>query len=147
MTSNSGRLFGATGGGGAFGFGTIFEGFPPAMPGGDWGGAVYGFTGGADGAYPNGGLVFDNAGNLYGTAGGGGVLCQGPHLPPCGTAFKGIPPSTPYDAWGGGLLWTFTSADGFYPGPLVLDAAGTALYGATNEGGAHGTGTVFKLTP
>ena len=145
LTFNSGRLFGATGGGGAFGFGTVFEGFPPPTPGGDWGGAVYSFTGGADGNYPNGSLVFDNAGNLYGTSTGG--ACYIGHR--CGTAFKGIPPATPNDAWGGVLLWTFsaTGAGGYFPGPVILDAAGTALYGTANEGGAAGYGTAFKLTP
>ena len=140
MTFNSGGLFAAAELGGAFNDGTIFELGPLG------GAPLYSFAAQADGAAPNGGLVFDTAGNLYGTALGGGINanCRG-----CGTLFKGIPPAAPGGPWGGALLWSFTGgADGTHPGPLIFDAAGTALYGTTDfAGAATGWGTVFKLTP
>src|SRR5580692_2930180 len=48
---------------------------------------LYTFRGGADGKDPKGGLIRDDAGNLYGTTflGGSGTTCDGS---PCGTLFK-----------------------------------------------------------
>ena len=109
---------------------------------------LWSFTGHADGAFPSGDLVFDNAGNFYGAARIGGrvsVICrQG-----CGTIFKGIPPATPDGPWSGALLWSFSGPDGGGPGPLIFDAAGTALYGTTSIHGVarFNPGAVFKLTP
>jgi uncharacterized repeat protein (TIGR03803 family) len=37
-------------------------------------------------------------------------------------------------------------AGGRYPSGLIFDQSGN-LYGTTSEGGAHGFGTVFELTP
>src|SRR5260221_10415750 len=80
----SGNLYGVTGGGGivnkaeclpAFNFtscGTVFK--LTKASGGGWAGKVlYEFTGGSDGANPQAGLVFDSAGNLYGTTYAGGL--------------------------------------------------------------------------
>jgi uncharacterized repeat protein (TIGR03803 family) len=96
---------------------------------------LYAFTGTPDGAQPNGGLVRDAAGNLYGTTfygGAGGI----------GAVFK-------LDTTGKEtVLYSFTGGPGGnYPnGGLVLDAAGN-LYGTTSEGGQvpFGFGVVFKL--
>ncbi len=45
------------------------------------------------------------------------------------------------------VIHDFTGSDGFDPGgTLLLDQAGN-LYGDTASGGAHGVGSVFKLTP
>jgi uncharacterized repeat protein (TIGR03803 family) len=75
---------------------------------------------------PIGDLVLDNAGNLYGTT--------------FGTVFQ-------VDAAGKEtVLHVFTLSDGYAPhGGLIRDPAGN-LYGTTSAGGAHGQGTVFKLT-
>ena len=73
-----GLLYGTTSYGGAEGYGTVFSLRPPATactttlcP---WVETIlYSFTGGADGGYPQfGDLVFDQAGNIYGTTYGGG---------------------------------------------------------------------------
>jgi uncharacterized repeat protein (TIGR03803 family) len=93
---------------------------------------------GKDGAYPNG-LIFDAAGNLYGTTlGGGGANGYG-------TAFKLAPGLN--GRWTETVLHIFNSQNGGLPnGSLILDMAGD-LYGTTQTGGTYGYGTVFKLAP
>ena len=101
------------------------------------------FAGGADGALPQAGLVFDGAGNLYGTTQAGGTACKSPG---CGTVFELTPQ--------GGGNWTQTILYGFSGGKdsngptasLVLDASGN-LYGTTANGGTKTYGTVFQLKP
>lgn len=96
---------------------------------------LYNFTGGNDGGWPMDGLVRDSGGNLYGTTMEGGVYNAG-------TVFE-IPKKGPEK-----VLYSFTgSDDGAHPkAGLIRDKAGN-LYGTTQKGGAHGCGTVFKLTP
>jgi uncharacterized repeat protein (TIGR03803 family) len=104
---------------------------------------LYTFSAAPDGASPYAGLVFDVAGNLYGTTIMGGTgSCFNGELHGCGTVFK-------LDAAGvETVLYSFQSgADGAYPwASLVIDSAGN-LYGTTLEGGLSGAGTVFKLDP
>jgi uncharacterized repeat protein (TIGR03803 family) len=109
---------------------------------------LYAFSGGADGAWPFGGLVRDAAGNLYGTASiGGDLSCPAvQNQMGCGTIFK-VDPSGNFT-----VLHTFMGSDGASPeADLHLDAAGN-LYGTTYGGGdlscssGAGCGTVFKLT-
>lgn len=95
-------------------------------------------------AYPNGGLIADFAGNLYGTSAASGDSCtsQG-----CGTVFKMVPQS-------GGryervVIHTFTAAGTGAWNPqagLAMDSAGN-LYDTTRSGGPENAGTVFKLAP
>jgi len=99
--------------------------------------SLYGFTGGNDGAYPVGGVIFDQSGNLYGTTnsiayGGGGTIFE-------------LKPST--GGWMFNLLYSFTgnTLQGPYSS-LAMDAAGN-LYGTTYGEGAYSLGSVFKLTP
>src|ERR1700674_4271482 len=62
----AGNLYGTTEEGGVFGDGDVFELMPNSS--GGWTETVlYTFTGGNDGRYPNGGVILDSAGNLYGT--------------------------------------------------------------------------------
>jgi len=95
---------------------------------------LHSFTGApSDGAFANGELVQDAAGNLYGTTSEGGTHNDG-------TVFKLDP---------GGvvtILHSFDFAnDGVQPaGGLLLDAKGN-LYGTTPEGGHGGQGTVFRI--
>ena len=99
------------------------------------------FKGHGDGKHPLGGLIFDGAGNLYGTTSEGGSVCE--HG--CGAVFEMTPNSN--GTWTERLLHTFNGNDGFEPsGDLVFDAAGN-LYGTTRDGGSSGYGTVFELTP
>jgi len=98
-----------------------------------------------DGYNPNGGLVFDGAGNLYGTAQFGGSQCHSE----CGIVFELSPSQN--GSWTETILYNFCSqsncADGQFPqAGLVFDSAGN-LYGTTLTGGSHGSGVVFKLSP
>jgi uncharacterized repeat protein (TIGR03803 family) len=100
---------------------------------------VYSFKGGSDGAYPQASLI-DVGGTLYGTTNNGGTTtCSSG----CGTVFS-VAPSTGAKT----VLYEFKGypCDGAYPFAGLLNLAGT-LYGTTNNGGAHGYGTVFTVTP
>jgi uncharacterized repeat protein (TIGR03803 family) len=109
---------------------------------------LYTFTGGSDGSWPNGGLVFDAAGNLYGTTSQGGIpdpdhICQPSG---CGTVFELKPSSA---GWTQAVIHAFqhNGADGISPeGSLVVDEGGN-VYGMTNQGGSNGYGTIFELSP
>jgi uncharacterized repeat protein (TIGR03803 family) len=94
------------------------------------------FGGGADGANPVAGVVFDPAGNLYGTTDYGGEKSVG-------TVYELSPNGS--GGWTEKVLYTFTDgADGGHPGGLIIDAAGN-LYGVTS---GHDTfGSVFELSP
>ena len=104
---------------------------------------LYKFSGGSDGSTPYGAtLVFDSAGNLYGTTyGGGGGSCTAG----CGVVYKLTPSG---GGWTQSVVYTFTGgADGASPwAGVTLDQAGN-LYGTTSSGGAYGNGTVYELSP
>jgi uncharacterized repeat protein (TIGR03803 family) len=91
------------------------------------------FTGGTDGASPEGRLVMDEAGNFYGTTSAGGVSNAG-------TVFKVTAKGQET------VLYSFKGkADGANPvAGLAIDKAGN-LYGTTTKGGSSTDGTVFKL--
>jgi uncharacterized repeat protein (TIGR03803 family) len=150
----AGNLYGATEFGGGKGTtcdpyyqycGTVFELSPPKTKGGKWTEKVlHSFAGGTDGANPNGGLVLDIKGDVYGTtAWGGSTTCQGPG---CGTAFELKPPMKTGGAWTEKIMHRFTDGnDGAGPNSgLIFDAKG-ALYGTTEGGGSGFNGTVFQL--
>ena len=124
---------------------TVFELSPPKTKGGNWTEKVlHSFAGGTDGANPNGGLILDGKGNVYGTtAGGGGTGCQGPG---CGTAFELKSAAKPGGARTEKMLHVFTGGDdGAGPnGGLIFDAKGS-LYGSAGGGGTQEVGVVFKL--
>jgi uncharacterized repeat protein (TIGR03803 family) len=100
---------------------------------------IHTFTGGADGANPQAGLIIDDAGNLYGAAAtGGNSICDDG----CGTLFKLS------KAGKLTVLYTFQDGDdGGYPnGGLVRDSKGN-LYGTTAGGTTNSfDGTVFQLS-
>jgi uncharacterized repeat protein (TIGR03803 family) len=108
---------------------------------------IYSFGDSSNSAiYPNA-VVFDAAGNLYGTSGGGSGICS--LLNSCGVIFELSP--TPL-GWTESVLHDFSGLDGADPiGSLILDAAGN-LYGTTKFGGGSGCGgagcgVVFELSP
>jgi uncharacterized repeat protein (TIGR03803 family) len=133
---SAGNLYGVAGGGGINGEGVVYE-LEPSSDG--WREQVlHAFIGKPDGASPNGRLLFDAAGNLYGATGVGGVGF--------GTAYELTPSG---GRWICTLLYTFytSHADSANPtGGFVMDSAGN-LYGAAAGGGYYAAGTVFELSP
>jgi uncharacterized repeat protein (TIGR03803 family) len=138
ISDGAGNLYGTTSGGGSYEYGTVFELSPVA--GGRWQSRVlYSFKGGTDGSEPEAPLVFDQAGNLYGTTFEGGSADN------VGVVFQLSPGSG--GRWNESILHVFQGPDGLYPvGGLVFDGVGN-LYGATYEGGATCCGVVFELSP
>lgn len=147
----AGNLYGETGYGGTSGNGAVFELSPSS--GGSWTKKdLYDFNGGTDGSSPLGGLIFDEAGNLYGTTktGGNGTGC---HRDACGTVFELSPSGV---SWSKTILYNFQGGanDGATPvAGLVLDQAGN-LYGTTLTGGIDGgnncgtgCGSMFEISP
>jgi uncharacterized repeat protein (TIGR03803 family) len=132
----TGHLYGTTLGGGTKDNGVVFE--LTETEGGSWTEKVLHSFNNTDGATPNASLVFDAAGNLYGTTFYGGAYGQG-------TVFELI--SNSGKGWTEKVLHSFNNTDGANPNAsLVFDAPGN-LYGTTPMGGAYGQGTVFELTP
>ncbi len=132
----AGDLYGTTFAGGAHGYGTVFQ-LAPAGSG--WTeNTLYSLQSAGDGGNPFGGIVFDSAGNLYGATSGGGPGSGG-------TVYQLMPSGS---SWTFGVVYSFTGS-AHLPGPydsLTMDAAGN-LYGTTTQDGTHGAGSVFKLTP
>jgi uncharacterized repeat protein (TIGR03803 family) len=131
-----GLLYGTTSDYGAYGYGTVFSLQPPASacksflcP---WLETIlYNFTGGADGGYPGyGKLVFDQAGNIYGTTDLGGSQGEG-------VVFK---LSRSGSGWTESAIWSFINGSGGTPlSGVIFDSAGN-LYGTTPS-------TVYELSP
>ena len=152
LSDGAGNFYGVTEGGGqtTCGFsapfcGTVFK--MTLSESGTWKESViYRFKGGNDGAAPAGNLMFDHAGNLYGTTetGGDPQVCNGEG---CGTVFKLSPGSN--GTWTESVLYRFLgSTDVAQPGfGVVMDSAGN-LYGAGGGGCIEEcNGTIFKLAP
>ncbi len=136
-----GNLYGATCAGGVGANGTIFK----LSRSKNWAQTtLHVFGGGSDGYCPNGGLIFDPQGNLYGTTALGG-LYRG------GEVFELIPGKAPVAAWTFGAPYSFCEQygcpDGAAPNAgVVLDAQGN-LFGTATGGGSNGGGVVFELSP
>ena len=155
---NGGNLYGTTASGGnpscdSYGCGTVFE-LSPQFSG--WAEAViYDFQGSPDGENPDAGVIFDAAGNLYGTTVGGGAnsnqQCVSDSA--CGTVFELTPKVG--GGWNETVLHSLSFAEGSNPeSGLIFDKSGN-LYGTTSLGGPGacpsgdliGCGTVFELSP
>jgi len=132
----SGNLYGVTQGycyRGTCANGTVFELSPHRN--GSWGFKVlhsFGHTG-----QPDAGVIFDKAGNLYGSAVFAGPKdCSGIG---CGTIYK---LSRGAKSWKFTTIFAFDYTDGAYPmGNLIMDSGGN-LYGTTNGGGSTWNGGV-----
>lgn len=149
IADSAGALYGTTAFGGVgcpgrYGCGTVFRLTPHDSDYKER--LLYSFTGGLDGKNPQGSLLADAAGNLYGTTASGGGSAECPSG--CGTVFE---LSRQRGAYVESVLYAFQGgADGAYPvGGLIADAKGD-LYGTTEDGGLaacmQGCGTVFELT-
>ena len=126
---------------GGLGYGVVFKLIPRATfcptPLCFWSETtLYQFTGTPDGRFPASEVVFDAAGNAYGTTAYGGSSGQG-------TVYKLAPSG---GGWTETVLYSFGGGSGSNPfSGVIFDSAGN-LYGTTMTGSA-GYGTVYQLTP
>ena len=131
----NGRLYGIDSAGGAYGQGFVFELTPPGQAGsGAWSERVlYSFTGGSDGAGPEG-LAIGQGGVIYGTTSGGGSVGEG-------TVFQLTPPPSGDKSWSETVLYSFIGGEAG-GNPFVAPVIGSdgSSYGATES-------TVYQLTP
>jgi len=132
----AGNIYGTTTGGGDFKLGTVFMLVPSN---GSWTeNILHSFGSGADGRAPYNGVVFDSAGNLYGTTFEGGQSSRG-------TVFQ---LKRLGGSWVENILYDFQDKDdGASPyAGLAFDRSGN-LYGTTSTGGQNDGGTVFEIVP
>ena len=138
IADGAGNVYGTTNNGGTYNYGTVYELTPAG--GGNWTEKIlHNFSNGADGGNPQSGLIFDGAGNLYGTTYVGGAYGYG-------TAFV---LTAAGGTWNETVLYSFgkTLTAAAYPtSGLIFDAAGD-LYGTTLQGGPAQGGSVFELMP
>jgi uncharacterized repeat protein (TIGR03803 family) len=131
----TGSIYGTTSTGGANNGGIVFQ-LSPGSAGWTFN-ILYSFTGGADGQNPGAGVIFDDAGNLYGT-----VPYAGPYFG--GAVYKLTPGSS---SWTESSLWTFGgSGDGVGPFSGLLKKNG-ALFGTTQDGGTSNKGVIYSVVP
>jgi len=128
----AGNIYGTTANQGAHGYGVVFK---LTHSGGSWTeNVLWSFTGGNDGGNPLSGVIFDGAGNLYGTGVSGGAHADG--------VVYELSPSE--SGWTQTTLYSFSGADAPVPvGGVTMDANGN-LYGTT--GGPQGQGEAYELT-
>lgn len=128
-----GNLYGTTQNGGAVGYGSVFKITPQGTLT-----TLYSFCNQdacANGSLPQTGLILGTDGNFYGTTfGGGGSGCD------CGTIFRIAPSGTLTK------LHSFQGNDGAFPFSGLIQASNGIFYGTADTAGAHGQGTVFKMT-
>jgi uncharacterized repeat protein (TIGR03803 family) len=128
---SDGNYYGVTPQGGSANAGTFYEITPSGTET-----LLYTFTGGTDGGSPSGPLILGSDGNFYGATANGGANGLG-------TVFEITSAATET------VLYSFAggTSDGSDPSAGLLLASDGNFYGTTNQGGASGDGTVFKITP
>ena len=136
----AGNLYGTTYSGGSRNEGAVFK-MSPNGSGGWTERVIHNFgISGTDGQNPEAGVIFDGAGNLYGTTYNGGSHSFG-------VVFEMLPNGS--GGWTERVLHNFgaSSMDGqnLWAG-LIFDSSGN-LYGTTYAGGSRGQGTVFQMSP
>jgi uncharacterized repeat protein (TIGR03803 family) len=138
VLDQAGNLYGTTALGGTDNAGVVYKLSPGEK--GKWKETILHSFKWGDGANPFGAVVFDAAGNMYGTTSEGGNYGNQ------GAAFKLVAP-VGKGSYREKVLWDFNGSDGSSPScSLILDSAGN-LYGTTQYGGEVGSGLVFELTP
>ncbi len=131
----NGSLYGTSGGGGAYNYGTVFKLTPSGS--GYAESTLYSFKGGrdAEGTYST---LTEQGGTFYGTSEHGGLVNYG-------TVFKLTPAGSGYTE---SVIYRFKGGtDGADPYWGVVAEKDGTLYSTTATGGPFGNGTVFALTP
>lgn len=132
VQATDGKMYGVTQTGGTLGFGVLYQFDPVTLL------LVnkYNFGGIATGDFPMSRLIQHPNGNLYGTAGAGGVNNKG-------TVYEFDPV--------GGVFVKMVDFDGVSKGcnpwSGLLLASDGQLYGMTNSGGTFNTGALFRIHP
>lgn len=144
---SAGDVLGTTSGGGKYNYGTVFKITAAGQEK-----ILYSFTGGTDGATPEGQLLLDSAGDIFGSASGGGVS----------PGNKGLGTLWEINADGGfSVLHTFCTVSGCPDGAVPVGQLawedgfeGSLLVGITQKGGAYynpttgnPAGVIFQLAP
>lgn len=132
VQGTNGNFYGTTFTGGVHSTGTVFtitrQGTLTTL---------YSFTGGLDGAQPQGGLILGVDGNFYGTTAANGLVSTN-----AGTVFTITPQGTLT------TLYRFSGgSDGARPLGTLVQGTDTNFYGTTLAGGTNHLGAVFKMTP
>jgi uncharacterized repeat protein (TIGR03803 family) len=139
IQGSDGTFYGTTDLGGPHEDGTVFS-----MTSAGTETALYSFAGGSsDGQNPQASLIQGSDGNFYGTTAFGGANGHSGGANGDGTVFKITPSGTET------VLYSFAggSSDGSLPAASLIQGSDGNFYGTTEAGGAHGDGTVFKITP
>lgn len=139
VLDRKGNLYGTTQDGGAYGCGIVYELIRPAT-GAAWTESIlFNFNCGSTGASPLGGVIFDNAGNLYGTTDQGGANANG-------TVFRLTPPSTAGNPWIETVVYSFQgNNDASSTYGSLLFAGHNTFYGLSSYGGSNGSGTLYEV--
>jgi uncharacterized repeat protein (TIGR03803 family) len=132
VQGTDGNLYGTTPGGGAAGYGTVFEITPAGALT-----TLHSFDR-TDGAQPGAALVQGSDGNFYGTTYLGGAAGLG-------TVFKMSPAGTLTTLHSFCLLNVCT--EGAYPCGQLVQGSDGYFYGSAAQFGAYGYGVIFKITP
>jgi len=128
VRDSAGNLYGTTTEGGPSNLGVVYQVDPAGLET-----VLYAFTGGADGANPQAGLVRDSAGNLFGTTYAGGAADAGVVFEVAASGRETV-------------LYSFTGgADGGNPVAGLFEDPEGNLYGTTTVGGTHNGGVVFRI--
>jgi uncharacterized repeat protein (TIGR03803 family) len=137
VADTQGDLYGTTSGGSESDPGCVFELTPDGESG--WREKTIHFFDVNDGYQPVSALVFDPTGNLYGTAGSGGLYGGG-------VVFELTPVSG--GEWADTILYNFGGpGDGVDAASQVVFGPDGNLYGSTAAGGASNCGIVYRLEP
>jgi len=146
VRGSDGSLYGTATGGNLIpscpdgGCGIVFQVAPPAQPGGAWQfSTIYEFTGGQDGACPQG-VTIDQAGSLYGIT--SSSYCYG--MP--AAVYHLAPPAQPGGSWTFNILYDFPSV-GTVGVTLGTQGEIFGVEATSSSGLLHETSTVFELTP
>jgi uncharacterized repeat protein (TIGR03803 family) len=137
---SSSTIYGVTQQGGAYDSGIVYQ-FIPGKSGGTYS-VLYSFGANSDANWPNGPVLLDSAGSLYGATSLGGAFNTG-------AVYKVSPPQST-GPWTESILFSFgggSQSSGITPvGNLLFDSLGN-LYGVTESGGASQFGVAYELSP
>jgi hypothetical protein len=151
LAGAGGVLYGTTSGGGksftcSGGCGTVFSLTPPAGGKGKWTHAVLHAFSNSEGDEPEGSLISDATGDLYGVdlLGGGATACS----LGCGTVFRLAAPAGGGQRWAEQTLHVFTSgADSEFPMSALVLASDGKLWGTAAGAQPNRLGATFNLAP